>query len=89
MYMYIVINYILITITLCLKLTAINKIITDHINNKEQLRLLNEQEERDRFIRENSCIKEISFISLESSYNKDLSEPVIIRRERERITFHV
>lgn len=82
MYMYIVINYILITITLCLKLTAINKIITDHINNKEQ-------EEKDRFIRENSCIKEISFIYLESSYNKDLSEPVITRRERERITFHV
>lgn len=89
MYVYIVINNILITIVLCLKLISIEHIIQKNIDSKQERIQRKEQQERETSIRENSCIKEISFISLESVCNKEFPTSHSYYREKERTTLHV
>ena len=89
MYVYILINNIFIIITLCLKLITIEHIIEKNINNKQEFIQSKEEQERETFIRENSCIKEISFISLELVCNKEFITSHSYYREKERIILHV
>lgn len=89
MYLYIVFNYIFITVALCLKLVSVDRLIQDNINRKQEYTRLKEQQEIQDYIRENRYIKEISYIYLESSYNRESIIPYKIYKEKERLTFYV